>query len=172
MDVQVLGAWGEFLGGVAGVVASVGVIGSLIFVGIQLREQNREAQLVAAQEVSKGYRNVTETLLEDSTLTGGFLSVVKQGFGELDEVEAMRVQLYFQSVLRFWEDAFFRYEAGRLDRRHLESVERGLAAIISSPGFTQYWASRSTWYTDSFISYIESQRRDTPFRTVKEGVKE
>ncbi len=51
MDVQVLGAWGEFLGGVAGVVAALGVIGSLIFVGIQLREQSHEARLSAAQRI-------------------------------------------------------------------------------------------------------------------------
>ena len=144
MDVQVLGAWGEFLGGVAGVVAALGVIGSLIFVGIQLREQSREARLSAAHDVSKEYRNITETLLEDASLTSGFLCVVREGFGNLDEVEAMRVQLYFQSLLRFWEDAFFRHEAGRLDDRLLQSVERGLAATISSPGFAQYWASRSS----------------------------
>jgi hypothetical protein len=36
MHIEVLGAWGEFLGGIASVVAAVGVVGSLIFVGIQI----------------------------------------------------------------------------------------------------------------------------------------
>ena len=37
MDIQTLGAWGELLGGIGGLVAAIAVVGSLIFVGLQVK---------------------------------------------------------------------------------------------------------------------------------------
>lgn len=170
MQIEVLGAWGEFLGGIAGVVAAVGVVGSLIFVGIQIRQQNHEARLAAAHGVSKEFRNLSEFILGDPSLVGIFLEVLRDGFDGLDDIGGMRAQLLLQSMMRFWEDAFFSHEAGRLDSTLLHSIERAFAASISSRGFRQYWESRSAWYTDSFITYVERLMGDTPWTSVREEI--
>ena len=44
MDIQNLAAWGEFLGGIGGLVAAVAVVASLIFVGSQIRHSANAAQ--------------------------------------------------------------------------------------------------------------------------------
>ena len=45
MDVQMLGAWGEFLGGIAGVVAAVGVIISLLYLGRQVQQSTHMTRI-------------------------------------------------------------------------------------------------------------------------------
>lgn len=170
MQIEVLGAWGEFLGGIAGVVAAVGVVGSLIFVGIQIRQQNNEARLAAAHGVSKEFRNLSEFILGDPNLVEIFLAVLRDGFDGLDDIGGMRAQLLLQSIVRFWEDTFASHEAGRLDPTLLHSIERALAATISSRGFRQYWESRSDWYTDAFIAYVERMMGETPWTSVREEI--
>jgi hypothetical protein len=170
MDLEALGAWGEFLGGIAGVIAAVGVMGSLIFVGIQLRQQNVEARRAATHGVSKEFRNISELIIADPSLVAVFLEVLRNGFDELDETSGMRAQLLFQSLMRFYEDAFVSHEAGRLDGALLRSLERALKGTIASIGFRQYWESRSIWYTDSFIAYIENLMGETGWTSVREEV--
>jgi hypothetical protein len=100
-----------------------------------------------------------------------FLNLLRDGFDVLDDIGGMRAQLLLQSLMRFWEDAFVSHESGRLDPTLLSSIERAITATISSRGFRQYWESRSTWYTDSFVVYVERLMDETPWMSVRDEIR-
>ncbi len=47
MDIQVLGAWGEFIGGVSGILAAVGVIVTLLYLARQVQDNTKSVQSTA-----------------------------------------------------------------------------------------------------------------------------
>ena len=59
MDIMELGAIGELVGGVA-------VIGSLIYVGLEVRQSNRHAKEAAEREVAAQFDRVLENLQSDA----------------------------------------------------------------------------------------------------------
>ncbi len=59
MDIEILAAWGDFLGGIAGMVAAVAVIASLVFVGVQIRSSVRQANIDSYTGVTQLWTNFT-----------------------------------------------------------------------------------------------------------------
>jgi len=59
MDLQDLAAWGEFLGGIGGIVAALAVVASLIFVGIQLRASVKQSRVDSYTQVTELWTNFT-----------------------------------------------------------------------------------------------------------------
>ena len=59
MDLQSLAAWGEFLGGIGGVVAAFAVVASLIFVGIQIRASVRQSRVDSYTQITDLWTNFT-----------------------------------------------------------------------------------------------------------------
>ncbi len=158
VELEALSAWSDFIAAIAGVIAALGVIGSLLFVGIQLRDQNREARLQSISTTSKEFRNLTETLLNDPDIASLYIRLSRDGFEGMDDTSIFRGQLIFQTMLRYLEDTYFQNEAGRLDERLWSSIERGLETTIGSVAFGQYWKSRGSWYSAPFQTYIEGKK--------------
>ena len=44
MDIQSLGAWGEFLGGISGILAAIGVISTLLYLARQIQQNTKSVQ--------------------------------------------------------------------------------------------------------------------------------
>ena len=59
MDIQELAAWGEFLGGIGGLIAAAAVVGSLTFVGIQLRASVRQSSVDSYTQITQLWTNYT-----------------------------------------------------------------------------------------------------------------
>ena len=59
MDIQYLAAWGEFLGGVGGIIAAFAVVASLMFVGFQLRASVKQSRVDSYTQVTELWTNFT-----------------------------------------------------------------------------------------------------------------
>ena len=55
MDIQTVGAWGEFLGGIGGLVAAIGVIATLVYLAAQIRHNTRAVQSSSWQAAISSY---------------------------------------------------------------------------------------------------------------------
>jgi hypothetical protein len=60
LDIQTLAAWGEFVGGIGGMVAALAVLASLVFVGIQIRSTVRQASVDSYSTVTELWANFTQ----------------------------------------------------------------------------------------------------------------
>lgn len=65
MDIQNLAAWGEFVGGISGLVAAFAVVGSLLFVGIQLRASVKQSRVDSYTQVTELWTNFTSATAAD-----------------------------------------------------------------------------------------------------------
>ncbi|MDJ0785910.1 MAG: hypothetical protein QNK05_03835 [Myxococcota bacterium] len=70
MDLGELAAWGEFLGGIGGIVAAAAVVASLIFVGVQLRASVNQARVDSYTRVTELWTNFCQITAADEESWG------------------------------------------------------------------------------------------------------
>ena len=104
MDIMELGAIGEMIGGVA-------VIGSLLFVGIQIRTSVKTMRATSTYEAEHTWAVVNEQLALNPELGEAVDSWI-YGSGELDARGAMLVKYWGRGVLQRTEAQYFLFKAG------------------------------------------------------------
>ncbi|HUF75530.1 MAG TPA: hypothetical protein VMM35_04595 [Longimicrobiales bacterium] len=119
---------------IAEIVGGIGVIVSLIFVGLQVRAE-AEAQRAQAELVDFKYRGDWQ-------------------YESLDEVERYRYQQIVGNALNTYSIAFEYGRLGRVDAEEFASWERGVCALLRRPGYQQIYAE---WpmLTDAFRGWID-----------------
>jgi hypothetical protein len=157
---------------VAGIITGIGVIISLIFVGLQLREQNRESRLAAIRQISLDLQRIADSMRDDPQMIEIWLQSLTEGMESLDQVSGQRVTFFFTTLVRIWQDAFFQQRDGRLDEHTWISVERSWRSLAATKSFRQYWTHRSNTYSDEFVNYLNGLEPAEPVRTIKDLVEE
>ena len=145
---------------VAELVGVVAVVGSLLFVGAQLREQIRTSRLAAIHEFSVEFRNLSTHLLQDAEFASIYVEMMNNGLSSLPTDKAIRGAAFLQNTFRLWEDMYYQHSRQRLDDRLLLSMEEVVAAQASSKAFAEYWAARKSWFSDEFVYYADNKMLD------------
>ena len=143
MDIQVLGAWGEFLGGLA-------VVAGLLFVGIQLRTGNRDARAATLQTSLQMQMTLDSNLAQHADT---WQKVVTNQ--TLDEVETRRGIILFNIMMSALENRFHQHRAGYLDD---PSWQASSSAIRKSMEFDIYeeWlgTAAAATHTADFLELV------------------
>jgi len=95
--------------------ANLAVIGSIVFLGIELRQNNS----LLRQEAENVYFNnrvvLSEALMQDGGLAAIYVKVTRGE--ELDDVEALRIDRYYRRLYRGFEWEYLQSREGLLDLR-------------------------------------------------------
>ncbi len=149
MDIMALGAIGELVGGVA-------VIGSLIYVGLQVRQSNR---LEKAESIRTVQRDIVATLLHhDATLLPQAIRDF-DGMGDEEKIRAHNWLVAFFSVSR---------TEVVLNQQNLSelSIYPGvMASFVRSPGLGHWWKFVGPTFGDEFYKFVEhfnAEHRNDP----------
>ncbi len=146
MNWDAVGAIGETVG-------AIGVVVTLVYLAVQIRQQNRESRIAAVHELNEAFRG-SITSFQDPGLADIF-SRAKTDFASLTEPERLRFIAMVQAVFRVWEDAFYQYTAGRLDPRIWNSMLTQFSAYLSLPGVRRVWEIRKRAYNERFREFVD-----------------
>ena len=109
------------------IVAAFAIVGSLIFVGLQM-QQNTDAMRVSFIQSSMESWNLhSMTMASDERLLSEFFSGVypelQQKFGKIDPVEG-QVSVWMTATWHTVETLFFQWQAGYLSDEHWQGLVR------------------------------------------------
>jgi hypothetical protein len=155
---------------ISGIVTGLGVIVSLVFVGVQLRNQNKEARLASGHAIAHEMRSLTLATRDDPEFARIFNHAIESGFDGLDPVEATRVASQLGAFTRLYEEAFNHRNEDLLDQGLWRSVERTLGAMVRSKGGREYWAARQMQFSELFVDYIGDMEGIAPFETFSDAI--
>ena len=110
MNWEAAGAIGEIIGAVA-------VVGTLVYLALQIRMQNKEARLAANQDLQRSVREISDSLRTDPEMLQIYLDAVSNKMDQFNALDAARLSLFFQSNFRIMEGAFYQHQANQLDAR-------------------------------------------------------
>ena len=154
MDIEALGAWGEFLGGISGVIAALGVIATLIYLARQIHQNTKSVQSANLGTYLDSQHYGIESHMQVVDI---FDDAVMQR-RDLDATETWRMHVHYQQTFMMLEAVFLFRINRTVDREYYESRMRMLGRIfIEFPGYKEWWVEWATSHFDErFIAYVKN----------------
>jgi len=145
----------EAIATIAKVVSAIGVIVSLIYVGLQLRQNNKNLRIATqhaiTDSIGQTYRN-----LQTPGVAKLFLIGIKN-FNDLEEERSLQFSGLMGEIYRNYEDIFVQWINKALDENSWKGQRSAMLDILSQPGSRQWWETRRHWYNKKFVKYLESE---------------
>ena len=145
----------EMLSAIGQVVAAIGVILSLIYLAVQIREQNKERRRAGINILTAQWSELVRTAQEHREFAVLFLQGM-QCFKGLDAPDKLRFSAFFTRYTRNCEGMFIYYRDGALEKALWEEVERTMCDYFAYPGVREWWITRKHWLTDDFCAVVEA----------------
>ncbi|MGB3454873.1 MAG: hypothetical protein WBA35_00810 [Litorimonas sp.] len=154
---------------VAGIVSALGVIASLIFVGVQLRGQKSEAQIAGELLIQREMRDRFDNMNSDPERLAIILRCYEKGCAQENDLNMMTFVTYSAAWVHLWNQAWQMHQQGRLRDDTLHTVEQTMLANFTTPGGLDYWRNWGTIHGPGFGAYGEAHiarvtERDTVSR--------
>jgi hypothetical protein len=134
--------------------SALGVITSLIFVGVQVRQSVRTAKATAFQTLVSSIINVNMMTISQP----GFLELVERNRkGEASAPEEHRVYVIFVlTAARLAQSAHYQMRLGLLNESQLESVVYNLVRHLNTPAGSAVWSELAKRSDPEFCRYVEA----------------
>ena len=145
----------DAVGAIAESIGALGVIASLVYLALQVRQNTQQLRLSRSHETS-------------STLQDGFAPIYYPGNpaiwhkgrfhpDELDEQEALTFEMFMERQLYNVQNIVHQHKHGLIDQDLLESTVSLMQNLLfASPGGTSYWEKYRHLYTEAMRAAMES----------------
>ena len=140
-----------YLGQTVGVVV---VIASLLFVGVQLKQNTRTMQTNAAQAFVTMYSDATTALGTSGEVAKIWMRGM-DGLHNLNSEEVIRFSALFGKIFKAYESAYVQWRNGALSGQLWSGFAVDLQDTITAPGIRQCWSVRRRWYGSEFRAYVD-----------------
>jgi hypothetical protein len=145
----------------AQIVAAIGVIVSLFYVGLQIRHSTRATKLASVQAVEEALGRTELMIVQDA----GFADILRRGLtasgAELPDTDRIRINVFYRHVLRSYQSAYYQYRQAGLDRAVWEGHAKTLGALFQADrGLREHFAVEKYMLEPSFAAFCEGLRQD------------
>ena len=155
----------EMLSAIGQICAALLVIPSLIYLAVQIREQNKERRRAGVNILTVQWSELVKAVQDSDEFAMLFLQGV-QSFNGLHAPSKLRFSAFFTRLVRNCEGMFIYYRDGALDKPLWDEVERTLSDYFAYPGVREWWATRRHWVTDEFRGVVEAIIAQSPRPTL------
>jgi len=139
----------------AEILAAIGVIVSLIYLGQQIRSQTLETRLAFASELVNQLNLIYSDLSTDAQLSELWVKGLQE-FGALSPPERARFSAFAGRLLRIVEAVFHQYRCGRIDDTVWKGIDASVKDLCLYPGMRDWWGSRAHWFSGEFNEHMKS----------------
>ncbi len=148
MNWEAIGAVGEILGAMA-------VIGSLLFVGVQIRGNTRASHTATTHNLTNVFLTVTVKISEDPEMAR-IWAQQSRDISVLSVSDLQRLVPLNSMVLRSFEDVFHHHQMGQMSDEIWEGWQVFILTICSYPGVRSLWEQRKHYYSRSFQAFLDN----------------
>lgn len=143
---------------IAQLLGAIGVIASLIYVAIQIRNNSRAVRAAAYQQLSSSFIASYDAYFQNAE---GTALMLKGGddFSSLDRLEQTRYFFLVMALMRRFENAWFQFRIGTLKDDDWQAIAYDLNTVFAYPGAREAW-------------HIVKNRNNAEFRAYVDGIVE
>lgn len=146
------------LASIADIIGAIGVMISLVFVGIQVMQANKLARAAAQQKQIESLRDISKLLIENREIAPMLMG---QHSGELTPEQRLLVVSFMSYGERMWEGLFEQYRAGLVDPETWEAHRRQARAVQADPLNQAVWKLRKHWYSERYQKFRDGDQAAT-----------
>jgi hypothetical protein len=144
----------EALGAIANLLAAIGVIVTLIYLSIQIRQNTKAVRSSSVQNLVQSLSTTAQAAVENESMIPLLLKA-NAGDSALTEEERTRLHFWFIMTFRRFEGVYFQRDLGFVDAAVIEGFERSHIAILASKSGQVWWTNSKEIFNSGFVSYVE-----------------
>jgi hypothetical protein len=137
-------------------VGAVAIVGSLLFLAVEMRHASRESLHRSAEESLQKLRELELAMAADPERAGVWLSGLHD-FSALSPVDRVRFLLIAHMALKTNESFLLAFRAGRLPREMYEPEEVHQAEFFAYPGMQAAWNIRKHYFHKAFQEWADAK---------------
>jgi hypothetical protein len=144
---------------IAEIVGAGGVIASLIYLSIQVRQTSRQTNSQALQVAITNYLNN----YDNATGTTENIEVLRKGLNDFESLSANekgRLHSLLHPLNHGFNSVFTMYKAGLLPEQELIATRNSYIAFLISPGGRRWWESFKHAPPRDLVAYIDDAMRN------------
>jgi hypothetical protein len=157
----------EPINALAQLIASIGVIVSLFYLAVQIRQNTRSQRSVVVDSLTRSLINLIGPQGYDPELTRGFVSATEDWHGASEEDRLRAIAVLF-ITFKLFENAWFQQRQGTLDPEQWEAWDLHIRVYFHRPGVKTWWSLRRAMFVAGFRNYIESTQPISELRPLSE----
>lgn len=138
----------------AEIVSALGLVISLIYVGIQVTDNTSAIRSETASNASTEFINWYTHVSSDPDLVDVWLRGVTAP-ETLDEQQTLRFVFLLHIIMLQFQNNFYLVEERTLDEKMLSAINNTMATIRGTPGFAMYWSQRRELFFPEYQIFVE-----------------
>ncbi len=143
------------LGQTIAIFANLGVIASLIFVGVQVQQGATATRSATVLQLKDSWLQLNLASATSIELAEAFRSVETQGWNDADYISKELVAPFYRALIHNWSNAYYQYQNGTLDEEQWAPHLREAEASIQKSGMREVWSEWGYVYADSFRNLMD-----------------
>ena len=156
---------------IAQIFGAVAIFGSLIFVGIQVRQNTAMSRAEVHQQLSDTFTTYLETLSNHSSIVFGAINS-RAGLEKLSDEELLRFSFLMVGLFKIWENAYYQHQNGFLTARNWQSNVNWMLTWYHMPGIQIWWRVRKDLFAEEFQAFLEASSRPADERPLSARLRE
>ena len=152
----------DAVGAVAELIAALGVIVSLVYLAGQVRGSLNQSRQAAIQSLVNQMNNVWTQVAADRSHADIWVRGSRGVANLPDETDGVRFSAFMLSIFRPYEELFYYRRDGIVDDWTWESLGSQCHALMGTPGFSDWWSKRGSWFSSAFQEHIQETLEALP----------
>ena len=138
------------------VVGTLGVMGSLLFVGVEVRQSAEATRAATVLQLKQNWVQLNLTYLEVPELAAAFPKMDSVGYANVDVRSRFLVTSAYMAIMHNWSNAYYQYRIGTLDDEQWLTILRDMAYESRRAKLWDIWDGREFLFDDPFRSLMDS----------------
>jgi hypothetical protein len=148
----------DAIGAVAELLGALGVIISLIYLAVQIRQNTQSVRMTSHHGIADQFTQTTLATVHDRDLA----ALVIRGVADADslgETERARFFTFLMAILRTYEEIYQLDQRGLIDSKFWKARNRSMRNWLANPDVRSWWSSGnwSDMFVDSFRMAIDQE---------------
>ena len=136
------------------VIASIAIVISLIFVGVQLQlntSATRSVSAIAASTATSEWYRALGSNLENSALFRAFVT----NPDDLTDDQRYQMVVNLYAAVLIFQNNFYLANEGTLDPEMKDTITQSISVIKDYPGWKYFWEERRSMFLIKFQEYVD-----------------
>lgn len=135
-------------------IAGLAIVGSLLFVGVEVRSSNQVNRHRMVEQLLTDYRAVRMEIANNADVARAWLSGLRD-FAALDPVDKVRFSLIADLFFHTHQSLYLHYRDGRMRRELYDPQQLNMTYFLGYPGLQAVWELRRHYFHSSYQSMVD-----------------
>ncbi len=149
---------------VSQIIAVFAIIGSLIFVGIQIRQNTRATRAASHHAVSNSLNDLNCMFAESGEVTRIWLAGQNDRQG-LSPQDRWRFDSILRAYMHVCETMYMQADIGTGDESIVRAEENGIREVLAHPGSREWWDENPFGFGTRFRDYVATLEKTTTVKS-------